>query len=78
MTAATGVIAAPVFQIQTLHALGQFRNNFPIVAVDLPVTFAADGLLGLDFFRGQILTLDFERGRISLYPPRSRWWPFSR
>ena len=36
-----------------------------------------DRLLGLDFFRGLVLTLDFARGDIALRGPK-RWWHFWR
>jgi len=49
------------------------RTNFPVVAHDLPPAVTVDGLLGLDFFRDLVLTLDFARGRIDLRPPRP-WW----
>jgi hypothetical protein len=43
------------------------------VAHDPPPAVITDGMLGPDFFRGFVLTLDFARGRIALGPPR-RWW----
>jgi predicted aspartyl protease len=49
-----------------LTALGQHRFGFPVVAHDLPVNAPVDGLLGLDFFRNQILTVDFQKGQITL------------
>lgn len=33
---------------------------------DLPAEVRVDGLLGLDFFRGTRLALDFRAGRLSL------------
>jgi hypothetical protein len=32
----------------------------------LPPSAGVDGLLGLDFFRGQVLTVDFHKGMIAL------------
>ena len=49
-----------------LTALGQHRFGFPVVAHDLPQHAPIDGLLGLDFFRNQILTMDFQKGQITL------------
>jgi len=75
MTAATGRATAPIFRLDQLTALGQAKSDFRVVAHDLPLGVTYEGLLGLDFFRGSILTLDFARGRIALRPPR-RWWRF--
>jgi Aspartyl protease len=47
-------------------ALGQHRFGFSVLAHDLPRGAAVDGLLGLDFLRGQILTVDFAKGQITL------------
>jgi hypothetical protein len=49
-----------------LSALGQHRFGFPVVAHDLPPHAAVDGLLDLDFFRNQVLTVDFQKGQITL------------
>jgi hypothetical protein len=49
-----------------LSALGQRRFGFPVVAHDLPAQAAVDGLLGLDFLRDQVLTVDFQKGQITL------------
>lgn len=51
-------------------------TEFVVAAHDLPLGVEADGLLGLDFFRGFVLTLDFVRGRITLAP--KHWWQFWR
>lgn len=58
-------------------ALDQTRTDFPLLWQPIPVATMIDGLLGLDFFRGQLLALDFARGRVSLGPPK-RWWQFWR
>jgi hypothetical protein len=74
---ATGTAVVPVLDVSRIIALGQTRLAFPVAAHDPPPGVTADGLLGLDFFRGRVLTLDFARGRASLSPPR-RWWQFWR
>ena len=71
--AATGSVVVPLYRVTSLASLGQTRTDFPVAAQDLPLTVEADGLLGLDFFRRLVLTLDFARGLASLGPPR-RWW----
>lgn len=69
---ATGSVFVPLLRLPQIEALGQTREDFVIAAQDFPVGVEADGLLGLDFFRGLVLKLDFSRGRGSLAPP-SRW-----
>lgn len=76
MRSATGQgIGRPVV-VSHLIALGRKRDAFELVAQELPPAVTTDGLLGLDFFRGRILTLDFVRGGISLDPPRKWWRPW--
>jgi hypothetical protein len=74
--AATGVARAPVIRVSAVAALDRVRTDLEVAAHDLPLGTTADGLLGLDFFRGLVLTLDFARGRVGLSPPR--WWQFWR
>jgi len=65
---AGGIVQVFRLPIISLSALGQTRNNFRVIAHNLPSSASVDGLLGLDFFRGQILTLDFPKGEITLNP----------
>lgn len=76
MWSATGGAMIPVVSVRHLLALGQARADFPVAAHDMPPAVTYDGLLGLDFFRGQVLTLDFARGRVTLHA--RRWWQFWR
>ncbi len=73
---ATGIASAPVIRMSAVAALGHVRTDLLVAAHNLPLGATADGLLGIDFFRGLILTLDFARGRIELAP--RRWWQFWR
>jgi hypothetical protein len=77
MRSATSSVLVPVLTVPRLVSLGQARSDFEIAAHDPPATFSADGLIGLDFFRDLVLTIDFLRGRISLNQHR-RWWQFWR
>lgn len=52
--------------INRLSALGHHAVGLRVLAHDLPASAGIDGLLGLDFFRGLALTLDFRAGRIDL------------
>ena len=62
---ASGAVSMSRLTVLRLKALGQERMALPVLAHSLPsATF--DGLLGLDFFRGQTLTIDFRAGQINL------------
>lgn len=65
---ATGsrVESLPRFKVQSVAALGHFRDDLFIVAHDLPASPQIDGVLGLDFLRNRRLTLDFTRGELEL------------
>jgi len=65
-TTGTGAAVAPRIPVSKFRALGQERMNFPVLCHTLPPNVAADGILGLDFFRGQCLTIDFRNGLITL------------
>lgn len=62
----SGIETAPRVNIERLEALGQERRNFPMVCHNLPEGTPFDGLLGLDFLRGQKLTIDFHAGLVTL------------
>ena len=62
-------------EIHQLGALGRLWGNPTIAFSKLGFTHL-DGLLGLDFFRARILTIDSVRGTIALRRP---WrWPLAR
>ena len=63
---ASGREEAPVINIQTVQALEQEHRDLPILCHNLPSGTPVAGLLGLDFFRGQRLTIDFREGLITL------------
>jgi predicted aspartyl protease len=67
-TTAGGVVQSLRLPIMSLTALGQTRTNMPVLGRDLPPTASAEGLLGLDFLRGDVLTIDFVNGEITLAP----------
>ena len=66
LTTGSGVEYAPRLSVSRIRTLGQGRVDFPVVAHTLPPSASVDGLLGLDFFRGQALNLDFRAGTIAL------------
>jgi len=66
VTTGSSVEFVPRVPLQKIIALGQERINFPVLAHTLPSSAGMDGLLGLDFLRGQTLTVDFRTGTITL------------
>jgi hypothetical protein len=48
------------------YPLGKHAIGLSVLAHDLPLAADVDGLLGLDFLRDQVLTVDFRAGTISL------------
>jgi hypothetical protein len=66
VTMGDGIVSVPRLMLNRLTALGQHRIGFIVTSYPLPSGAGVHGLLGLDFFRGQALTLDFRSGLISL------------
>ena len=63
---ASGIVRAPQVSIKRMEAIGSVKLNFPMICHSLPRGVSVDGLLGLDFFRNQRLTIDFREGLITL------------
>ena len=55
----SGVEFAPRLIVRKIAALGQEQNDFSVLCHTLPASVRVDGLLGLDFLRGQMLNIDF-------------------
>jgi hypothetical protein len=64
----SGVITTCRFPVLLLIALGQTRTDFQVAAGNLSSSSSVDGVLGLDFLRGNVLTIDFVKGEITLAP----------
>ena len=62
----SGIEFAPRVMLEKLVALGRIRPGFPVLGHTLPPSAGVDGLLGLDFLRGQSLTVDFRVGQVTL------------
>ena len=62
----SGIAEAPIINFTRIEALAQERRDFPILCHTLPAGAPVDGVLGLDFFRGQKLTIDFRAGLATL------------
>lgn len=69
VTTGSGVEFAAVVSLSKLVALGTDRTDFPVLAHTLPPSAGVDGVLGLDFLRGQVLRIDFPNGRLTLGEP---------
>jgi len=66
MTSASGVSIAPRVIAQRVEVLGCDKRSIPIVCHNFPNSSSIEGVLGLDFFRGMELSLDFRSGFLHL------------
>ena len=66
VTMGGGVAVVPRVILNRLSALGHHRLGIPVLAHSLLPAMGIDGLLGLDFLRGSVLTIDFKAGQIDL------------
>jgi hypothetical protein len=62
----SGEESVPLIRILRVRALNSFAEGLLVSVHDLPAEAALDGVLGLDFFRGRRLTIDFRAGQIEL------------
>ncbi len=69
VTTGSGVEFAAKVPLDKILALGQERKSLPVLAHTLPPSAGVDGILGLDFLRGFILTIDFRNGRVTIAEP---------
>ncbi|MDQ3813112.1 MAG: retroviral-like aspartic protease family protein [Armatimonadota bacterium] len=66
ITMGSGIGLVTVVSVDRIVALGQEHTNFPVLCHTLPPSVEVDGVLGLDFLRGHVLTVDFINGEITL------------
>jgi len=66
ITTGSGIEFVPRVMLKKVVALGEERASFPVLCHNLPANTRIDGLLGLDFFRGLNLNIDFRNGLITL------------
>ena len=66
VTTGSGVEFTSRLGVQRITPLGQERLGFPVLGHTLPPSAGVDGLLGLDFFRGLSLIVDFRAGQLTL------------
>jgi hypothetical protein len=62
MTTGSGVEFVPRIRVKKIEASRRERRNFPNLCHTIPPSTTVDGVLGLDFFRGKRLVLDFRKG----------------
>jgi len=62
ITTSSGVEFAPRIAIKKVQIMGRSLENFLMLCHTLPPSATVDGLLGLDFFRGERLILDLRAG----------------
>jgi predicted aspartyl protease len=66
VTTGSGVEFAALVTISQIVALGRKLTDFPVLAHTLPPSAGVDGVLGLDFLRGQVICIDFQKGVLTL------------
>jgi len=66
LTTGSSLISVPRVTLTRMMALGCHRFGFPVLAYTLSTSTAVKGLVGLDFLRDQLLTIDFRDGQLDL------------
>ncbi len=61
-----GTVLVPLVTVDKLEALGQAQLSVNVQAHTLPRSLPFEGLLGLDYIRGQRLVVDYRTGQIEL------------
>ena len=66
VTTGSAIESVPRYTMSRIKALGQERTDFSILGHTLPPSAGIDGLLGLDFMRGRVPTVNFADVIVSL------------
>ncbi len=66
ITTGSGIESVLEVRLGSIHALGKIEADFPILCHNLPPSATVDGVLGLDFLRGECLVIDFLAGLLAL------------
>jgi hypothetical protein len=61
-----GTVTRPMVTALRLNALGATTTDYKVVCHTLPPSAGVDGVLGLDFFPGRVLTIDFVNNTLDL------------
>ncbi len=62
----SGAVSVPLLSVERIEALGKAATNVRVVCHTLPSRAGIDGVLGLDFLRGERLVVDFREGLLAL------------
>jgi aspartyl protease family protein len=63
---ANSAITVPIVKVPSFNCLGVFREDYPVVALDLPINSFTDGLLGMDFLCQVNAIIDVAQGEIKI------------
>ncbi len=63
---ASAIVKMPIVAVSWFNCLGVRKENFSVVAMDLPMGSFTNGLLGIDFLRAEKAIIDIFKGEISL------------
>jgi predicted aspartyl protease len=66
ITTGNGVIQVPIVQVPWFNCLGQRVEDFPVLALQLPVSRYINGILGMDFLTQFQAVIDTGKGIITL------------
>jgi len=66
MMTAGGLALAKRVTVRKMAVAGHSRRAVSVICHSLPPGVEIDGLLGLDFFKNRVFTLDFRRQQLSL------------
>jgi predicted aspartyl protease len=66
VTTGSGLEYVPQVVLSGIKVLGKRRSGFPVLCHTLPPSTGVDGVLGVDYFRQQVLRIDFREGKIAL------------
>ena len=66
ITTGSGIESVLEVCLASIYALGKVETDFSILCHTLPPSAGIDGVLGLDFLRGERLIIDFRAGLLTL------------
>ncbi|KPK96993.1 MAG: hypothetical protein AMJ95_11400 [Omnitrophica WOR_2 bacterium SM23_72] len=66
ITTGSGTVMCPVVTIPKFSCLGITCKKLDVVCHNLPPESPVEGLLGLDFFKGHLVIIDFHKGTLEV------------
>jgi hypothetical protein len=67
---AKGIVEADIYEVKALEALGLLKSIFPVCSYDFlsnNILTDIDGVLGIDFFMGRKVCIDFAKFEITIH-----------